>query len=518
MEGRGVDLTHTEPSPQFAPAPESQPPTIEIVDLPIDTHIRHIPTELPLSNYFLPPRLVARLPEPDAQSGIRPAGSMRLYVDLVDGGTVLIGNDAQNQYRARLSNELRPSGPRLEQVTGTLKWRPILSGSVMEGGTSELIITRRRLPEEEQQAVLAKRGRAADEETPQIDADEGTSAGTNRTASESRAPQVPAIDLLLDPWKTWGVAREHTSPDNITIEGIHYKLVPRGTAPNEPIVYIKNPTHMIYDYASLDRILKTDFLQQPRGVIRVPPALHWEVDPNLPFQRPLTEYVASHFPELTDASRFNVAKKQFILANGSDMATGTGLTLLRQTFNDWKTGNSTPRPELADPLLMLQTLPTSAAAGKTRTLVLPVPNTEGSMQRLDFDPQRFQPEWRYFISTQSATDLKLFMANLLTRNGYTVFEPSPLNAYPTLVFRRTGHDLLFVLSLYRIRGRKIHQPLDLDPGRSHARLTDHVGKQAMQAVQAAHAANKVVWLKGGSQIAIAYPDTVFIIRDDQPKL
>lgn len=464
-----ADPTVAQSSGHTSPVPDWRPPSVEIIDLPADTQIRHTSGQRPIGSYFLAPGLVNRLPQPDPYTGLRSAGRYT-YVDLIDGGTVLIGNDERNPYRARLPSELQPSGPFLERIESTLFWRPVSAGGA---DPSQLIVTRRPLPDN-------------------------------------------AMQAFSDPWKAWGINSQHASVDDIQVDGIRYKVVPRGIA-SEPIVYVKNPAHMVYDYSLLDHTLRTDLLQQPRGAIRVPPANRWEIDPTLPFQSPLPEYIATYFPELTTTAQRNVAFHQFLLANGSEIATGSGLTLLRQTFNDWKVGNPLPRPQLADPLLMLPILP-SSGAGIVRITELPSAVMDGSLQRLDFDPMLFREQWHYFQTTQTAVELKRFMAALLTRNGYTVFEPSLSNSFPALVFERTGHDFVYFMSLHRIRGRKINQTLNVDTHSSSLRLHIQVGPQATQAVLQAHADNRIIWLRGGAQLLSSAADTVFIIRDSHSML
>ncbi len=475
-----IDPTLTHPAWQLPAPPVTRRQMIEIYDLPAETHVRDSTVQRPIGSYFLAPGLVNRLPPPDLLNGIRSAGR-HAYVDLVEGGTVQIGPDAQNGMRARLSNELLASGPLLERVEGTLVWRPVLTGNAPDAGTSQLFISRHRVPDDEPSAVPSKRPRL--EETP---------------------------------WNGWSIDPQHATPGDIRVDGIQYKVIPRGNA-NDPIVYIKNPNHLIYDFDLLDRTLRLDPQQQPRGAIQVPPAQHWQIDPTLPFERPLTNYVSQYFPELSATSLENIAFHQFVLANGANIATGSGLTLLRQTFNDWKTGNSHPRPQLADPLLMLPILPTSGG-GAIRVIELPTPTPGGPLQRLDFDPALFRQEWLYSTNTQSAVDLKRFMATLLTRNGYAVFDPSPSNSFPALVFKRTGHDYVFFISLHRIRGRKINQTLNVDQHSASLRLHIQVGAAAAAAVIAAHATHKVVWLRGGPQTLANADDTVFIVRDGHARL
>lgn len=473
--------------PESSQPPDVQPPAIEIIDLPADLLISRTTTEHLISHFYLAPKLVERLPAPDPETGIRLIPSGRQYVDLVDGGTVPLGIDPQGHFKAKQMAELVPSGPRLERVEGTSKWRQVQPGS-RDSGDSELIVSRRRLPGDEQ-----------DEAGP------------------SKRPRE--IEPLPDsePWKNWAIAPQHASPEDITIEGVRYKTVPLNDAPDHPIVYIKNPTHLVYDFDLLQRTLSGDIEQQPRGAIQLPSTRRWEIDPNLPFDKALTDYVATYFPELSVISLLNVARKQFSLANGSDTATNAGLTTLRQVFNDWKSSSITPRPELVDPLLMLPVAPMTPGSGGYRVVELPLLSDQMPLQRLVFDPHKFREEWRYFSTTQYAGDLKRFMADLLTRNGYVVFEPTTAQSYPALVFRRPEHDFVFHMTLHRVLGKKIHIPPASDQGFSHYRLPELIGLPAMRAVQEAETTNKLVWLKGGSQVSKDRQDSVFIVRTNDPR-
>src|SRR5471032_543316 len=61
------------------------------------------------------------LPPPDPQ-GLRIIKN-RLYVDLDDGGTVMVAYDVQlNTYRAKRANELLPSGPALYRIGNRSTW------------------------------------------------------------------------------------------------------------------------------------------------------------------------------------------------------------------------------------------------------------------------------------------------------------------------------------------------------------------------------------------------------------
>ncbi|HWH88644.1 MAG TPA: hypothetical protein VNV36_18005, partial [Pseudomonas sp.] len=99
--------------------------------MPAPTVIIHLaPSPVEISADFTPSlesyriRNVAALPDADSE-GFRTYNNRR-YVDLVDGGTVLIGTDPDTGlYRARLSSELRPSGPALARDRASGLWHPL---------------------------------------------------------------------------------------------------------------------------------------------------------------------------------------------------------------------------------------------------------------------------------------------------------------------------------------------------------------------------------------------------------
>ncbi|MHC8358477.1 hypothetical protein ACYZTL_25530 [Pseudomonas sp. LB3P81] len=149
---------------------------------------------------------------------------------------------------------------------------------------------------------------------------------------------------------------------------------------------------------------------------------------------------------------------------------------------------------------------------------LPLLSDQVPLQRLEFDPGKLLEEWRYFTTTQNGADLKRFMTNLLTRYGYTVFAPTSADAWPALVFQRTGHDFGFYMTLHRVLGKRIHIPSTSHRGFSPDRLPKLIGLPAMQAVQGAQAVNKLIWLKGGSQSSADRPGSIFIVRSDDPRV
>ena len=492
MRGEGADQASISPTGRQIEAPESQTPTIQISEIAWQTAIQDAPIRVSLDNYYLPPELVPLLSEPDATSGIRTFRT-RTYVELAEGGTVLLGRDAEQHYRARSSTELVASGPRLEQVEGSLLWRRVADQEMPHGSDTDL----HHWPadDEPSQAAAPKRPRTASEQ------------------SETSLQSAPTFQ------KNWGVDPKFTPSELITIDNVHYKMVTRTEARESPITYIQSPAHPTYDFDLLDAILRHTPDEQPRGVIQVPPDNHWEIDARLPFKKPLTAYVRDRFPEVTTATLENIARKQFELANNSSFATTGGLTALRQIFSSWENATHSLHPHWSDPLLMLPILPTSSASrGAARSIALPVPSSTGTLDRLDFDPLRFQRQWLYFMTTYSPVDFKRFMAALLTRNGYTVMEPNSFNSFPALVFRRTEHDYVFFMSLHRTRIPKISLPMYMDPTTAGTRLETQVGDDAAKVVKDAQKADKIIWLKGGTEIRPGIADTIFIIRDDNSRL
>ncbi|MBT2340539.1 MULTISPECIES: hypothetical protein [Pseudomonas] len=490
----GADQAPVSPPGRQTEPAEPPLPTIRLSEITTQVLTGDGSVSVSLDNYYLPPELVPLLSEPDANSGIRTFRT-RTYVELAEGGTVLLGRDAQDHYRARSSAELIASGPRLEQVEGSLLWRRIPQPVVTDGSDSTLTITLHTLPEEDSTEVSTPK-------RPRLSEPQGAAPGDGTSVFS----------------KNWGV-EPRFMPEFITINGVHYKVVTRVDAREFPITYIQHPTHAAYDFDVMEATLRHTPDEQPRSAIRVPPHDHWEIDPRLPFEKPLTAYVRDAFPEVTTVTLGNIARKQFELANNSTFADAAGLTALRQIFHSWKNGTPSPHPEWTDPLLMLPILPTSSGAtSASRAIDLPVPSATGALDRLDFDPLWFQREWNFFTSTYSPMDLKRFMAGLLTRNGYTVMEPNTFNSFPALVFRRTGHDYVFFMSLHRTRIPKLSLPTHMNPNTTGINLETQVGEAAAQVVKDAHQANKIVWLKGGSQIRPNFADTVFIIRDDNARL
>jgi len=487
--GDGADQPSISPTLRQTEIPDSPPATIHVAEIASQTAIGDTAPSLSMDRYYLSPELIPLLSKPDPDTGIRTFRT-RTYVELAEGGTVLLGRDADQHYRVRSGTELVASGPRLEQVEGSLLWRRIAH----HDGDADTVMLQ-HLNDESSETAVPKRSRPA-------------------TAHSDEATQsTPAFT------KNWGLDLRFTASQYISIDNVHYKVLTRIDAREYPITYIQSPTHPTYDFDLLEAILRHTPDDQPRGAIRVPPDNHWEIDARLPFKKPLTSYVREDFPEVTTVTLENIARRQFELANDSPFADAAGLTALRQMIDSRKSATPSPHPQWSDPLLMLPILPTSPSArGSARAIALPLPSSTGGLERLDFDPLRFRQQWLYFLTTYSPVDFKRFMAGLLNRNGYTVMEPSSYSTFPALVFQRAGHDSVFFMSLHRTSIPKISLPSYTDPNTTGVLLENQIGAAAAKVLRDAHRANKAIWLKGGCEIRPGIADTVFIIRDDNARL
>lgn len=486
-ELHGADLTSTTQSHPPAELPALHPLSVEIIDLPADLHVTPAITP-PIEQFFIPSNQTSRLAPANPNTGIREHGTQRHFVDLQEGGTVLLGIDLNDNFRARLNSELAPSGPILEKVEGTLTWRVKPDGEPEAAGESRLSSKRPGEP---------------------IDEDAAASA-TKRPATSTDVDQTT-------PWNKWALPPSHIAINTIEINGSRYATVPYGSDPHHRIAYIKNPEHTSYDFDFMENTLIHDPQQQPRGAIREKSDGEWLVDHRLTFERPLERYVATFFPQLSKTSLRAVAKHQFMLANDGETATGIGLTRLRQTFSDWNRGSSSPDPKLVDPLLMLPTIATSSSGTEAiRTQTLPNRTAQGPLQRLDFDLTG--QEWAHLKATPIGTHLKQFMKNLLERQGYEVFRPTDSNIHPALVFRRKNHSFVFFLNLSRVEGTTIQPALNFHPASVEYQMLNQIGFIALAEVYQARAAGRLVWLRGGSQTLASEPDTLFIVRDDEPSI
>ncbi|MHC8319721.1 hypothetical protein ACYZT4_03300 [Pseudomonas sp. GB2N2] len=432
---------------------------------------------------FLASFLASSLTKPQTD-GLRHGKHQRVYAEIENEGVTLVRRNARGEYQAASANELIASGPLLERITGTDFWR------------------RKNTDTSDEQPGPSNRKR------PRLDEDTDTSPVTESLATHLRAQDAPVLDLSAALWRNWGTSTKPLSGESVEIDSLHYRIVPHGSPERTGVAYLENPQFSPTRYAEFEQMLRDDPTLQPKWAVRKND--QWQVvESPRPFDKNLTGYVGATFRDFSDTSLSTVAKAVFNRANNADVINAFGLMVMHQTYRNWAspTRARAPRPELADPLLMLPALPVSNGL-----LALTVPDA-GVLRRLDFAPQHFQTEWNNYNADRSDYNLKRLVGSVLVRNGYEVFPLTNEHRGPTLVFTRANHDAVFFLKLGRVEGDAIRQITPSGNELTDPHLGSRIGEPAHAALRMAFDQNKVVWLLGGTQKTAAGLESVFIIRE-----
>ncbi|HEF4761718.1 TPA: hypothetical protein SAN82_004176 [Pseudomonas putida] len=455
---------------------------------------------------FLPTVLIANLSAPLA-NGLRYGKRNSMYAEIENEGITLVRHRDDGEYQASSANELNASGPLLERIAGTVYWR--------RKNTAEI-----------PHAVDPQPARSTDEqpgpstrERSHPDSRPLNLIETNPILAEMLARPIPhpatssdtPLDLSVGLWKNWGRSTRPESGESVEINGLHYRIVPHGSPERTGVVFLEHPRYSPSRYEAFEQVLHDDPSLQPRWGVRKDG--QWTVLENpLPFDRSLTAYVARTFKDFSDESLNTTARTLFNRANDSEVINAYGLLVLRQTFYNWAgVRNATiPRPEFADPLLMLPVI-NRTIRNASRLLILP--DSAGTLRRLDFTPDRFPTEWNDFVVDPSGYNFKQLMRNVLERNGYDVFPLTNGHLGPTLVFTRPNHDSLFFLKLGHANGDAISDITPPGNELSDPHLAARIGEPAHTALRTAYDQNKVVWLVGGIQTTASGGQKVFIIRE-----
>ncbi|MEZ1316341.1 hypothetical protein QIW53_09970 [Pseudomonas fluorescens] len=485
LPGRFPDSPATDGTPGIRrPEGESdhtpRQPHVEVADVSAADNAVSSSTGPSSDISFLPPFLVNGLSAPLAD-GLRHGNRRTVYAEIKDEGITLVRLGADGEYRAASINELNASGPRLERLAGTAFWR------------------RKSAPE---QAGPSRRKR------PRLDSD---SSDADALAADLRVGNPFPLDLSPALWRNWGSSTKPLTGESVEIDGLHYPIVPHGAPERTHIAYLKHPRFSPARYDEFEQMLRENPAQQPLWAIKRDS--RWEVlERHLPFEKSLKAYVADSFRDLSDASLTAVARAVFNRANHSEVIDARGLSTMKQTYRHWANATHAllPRMELADPLLMLPTIPRGFNNGWTT--LLPV-ESGGALRRLDFDPVHFPELWSTFVNDPSNLNLKQLVRAVLIRNGYEVFPLTDEHQGPTLVFTRPNHDSVFFLKLGRVNGEAIRQVTPSGAELSDPHLARRVGDAAQARLHSAYDQNKLVWLLGGTQITAAGFESVFLIRE-----
>ncbi|NYH07205.1 hypothetical protein [Pseudomonas moraviensis] len=485
---------------QHAAQPDGAPrlPSVEVSEmLPLQLlHTSIIAPETlarPTSPVFIPVHLALRLtPAAASPQGIRRDGRERTYVDMREG-TAMVHQHPDGRFQLTSANELTPSGFLVERIHGTNLWQK----------RQAIAARRTHVDEPDTQAGPSKRLRLNED---------GASTDPAPLADKASAMPHQPLDLSGKPWRSWGQPTKPTSGQSVEVDGLHYPIVSQIVRSNTSIVCIKHPRFNPERFEAFEQMLVDDRTLQPRWAARAPDNRWIVADDHLPFEKPLTQYVADAFEYLSRQSVRAVAKAMFKESRGAEVINGEGLQALSQTFRFWE-NKTIPAPRnLADPLMLLPIQPIIGDGTFGGRIVLP-PTSGPSLQRVDFDRQKLSQQWSEYTAAPGAANLQKLFHSILVKSGYTVSPPDPLLLENSLVFHREGLDSLFVLKLPLVSPDSI--PRYTRPGSeltsSAALMTlDETGRQRLNALLAQ---DKVNYLVGGIQRPSPDQPTLFILRE-----
>lgn len=436
--------------------------------------------------YLLPDDARSLTKAEASTDGLRYNKLKQTFVDTAEG-TVRVRKNPEGQYQQAFATTHEAPEIFFERIPDSLLWRQKTSDS-----TSHEPAHQQRLRDVDESAPSAgpsKRPRL-DEPTP---------------ASSATEPATPAAYS----WLPWGHLNKPASIETVQLGWLHYPIVPIGSARTLTTFFVKHPDFDPAGFDAFEHMLRTAPSLQPVATFRIghDPG---EINPGTRFfDEPITQSVARAFPDLSQVSAQAIAKKLFELADNSPLATATGLLNIQAVLHQWKQKPFPVTPAYADPLIML---PVAQAIDRPegKIIVLP-PGRTGELQQLIFDPKRFAIEWNHYKTYPSDLNLRRLLGALLVRSGYDLYPLTHDHRKPTLVFRRASHDQMFFLKLGAVeKVGLVHQPGNelADP-----QLPDRIGKEAFNALSAAAAQNKVVWLIGGVLKVNSAPDSVFILKE-----
>ncbi|MHC8391120.1 hypothetical protein ACYZTM_24445 [Pseudomonas sp. MDT2-39-1] len=452
---------------------------------------------------IIPRHLADKLSKPDTD-GIRYDKLNRTYVDLADGGTVMIRKNAGGDYQATSAIELIPSGPVLESIEGMTLWQrkaPITAAL----GESPQMAGHQLLPDAEDAGPGPSKRPRQDENVDAYHAE----AGANHNASTlNRNPYL---------WASWGKTTKPESVESVQIGQLHYHIVPKGPlADRLPIVFLQHPEFAPSRFEVFERMLHEAPSLQPVATSHHAGTNTRKVDGAVRlFEKTLTHHVADAFKGFTEPTSRAVAKRLFELSSGSEEINGGGLASMMQTFRYWEGKSTIGVKGLGDPLDILPVA--SGSDGPRRIVPLHSPESVVHLQQLNFKPES-APAWRDY--TERPTEpgqLPLLLASILGRSNYKVFLPANVDNVklppPTLVFNRPNHNKVYFLKLGRVETNAIEITPPRAPELADPMLSARIGVEAHQLLLAADARGDVVWLIGGVQHLPAGSPSVFIIKE-----
>ncbi|WP_454564450.1 hypothetical protein [Pseudomonas sp. AIG] len=425
-----------------------------------------------------------------ATGAIRYNKLKQTFIDTADG-TVMVRRNQNGEYQQAFATTSLSPDVFFEHIPGSLLWRQKTAANTL----GEPAVTERTRPTAEPDDVTP-----GPSKRPRLD--ESTTLLQSNDATLATAEPTPFF------WLSWGQLNK-PAEDSIQLGWLHYPIVPVGSNPAPKLFFVQHPDFAPSRFDAFENMLQTAPSLQPVATFRIG-SDPGEIRPGKRFfEKPLTRSVAEAFPDFSDFTARAVARKLFEVSDHSPVITGTGLIQIQAVLHQWKQKPFPATPVYADPLNMLTIAPSIDLQGKK---IIPLPaQTEGNLQRLIFDPQRFSLEWKHYKTYPTDLNLRRLLGALLIRAGYDLYPLTHEHRKPTLVFKRDNHDQVFFLKLGSVEHVGLTHASGnelVEPG-----LPDRIGKDAFLALMSAQARNKVVWLIGGVLKVQSEPDSVFMLRE-----
>ncbi len=392
----------------------------------------------------------------DTQDGVRYDKHRKTYVDTALG-TVLVRKNSAGQYQQIFATTRNVSTVLFERIPGTRLWRYQPRGSV---------------PAEE-------------------------TADASQTLSDSLLSTHPGVlNLPFGLWRNWGRRVRPALGQHIEIDGHFYQIVKQDLNAHSRLVYLENPLFSPALYDAFEYMLRDHPSLQPKYAVLS--NNQWTVlDGVVPFEMPITQYIARSFKSLADRSVSALARAMFNHASDSEIITGTGLASLNQVLRHWthRHLHKAPQGQLAEPLLMLRR-PLAISGMQS------LPSTpDYGLPRLDFDPGRFAHHWNRFASQPSTARLHKLFSEVLADEGYVIERTAPPGSRHELRFHRHGIDQAFALKVYPVNALDDTAQVPSVSEREQARAEASDTREA-------------VWLRGGIQVDALGQTTLFIVREN----
>lgn len=380
--------------------------------------------------YLSPDDAALLSPRHHSTDGIRYDKHRKTYIDTAQG-TVMVRKNAAGQYQYSSATARNASALLFEQIPGTRMWQHITAQADSATESSR--------PENPGPALQDP------DNPPHLK--NGTNA--TRALTESLLSAHPeAINLSFGLWRNWGQSIRPQLGQHIEIDGQYYRVMQQDMNADPRLVYLQHPLFSPALYDAFEYMLRDNPSLQPKWAVRKND--QWTVLDNVvPFEMPITQYIARAFKYLSDQSVSALARAMFNQANQSEIINGSGLTLMNQVFRFWANRDwySTPRGELAEPLLMLRSLSPPAMA----------PSRSEGLMRLDFDPGRFSRHWNEYAADKTTANLRKLFSRLLENAGYGVIHSKNPPDEDVLLFYREKIDHVFVLEFPALVNGRLQQ-------------------------------------------------------------